>query len=93
VLGISWRLAEAKGGEVAQGVDAIVSSRLTRDQRAGSVAPDIDVRQLTLLARVIAHGIVAQVCNNATQTDASRFDVHQVCESACAQFRRWASAG
>jgi AcrR family transcriptional regulator len=92
VLGISWRLAEARGRRETRAVESIVSARLGRDQSEGRVASNIDAQQLTPLARVIAHGIVAQMSSATSDSGEYSIDAHEICESACAQFRSWVAA-
>lgn len=92
VLGISWRLVEARTQRETRAVDAIVAGRLSRDQREGRVAASVDAEQLTPLARVIAHGIVAQVSSATTESGTCAIDAHEICESACAQFASWVAA-
>jgi AcrR family transcriptional regulator len=92
VLGISWRLTEARGHKGTRAVDGIVQSRLGRDKLEGRVAPKVCVEQLTPLARVIAHGIVAQVSSATSDSGESSFEAREICESACAQFKSWVAA-
>ena len=91
VLGISSRLLEADSHRRTCEIDALVSKRLERDRQQGRLKPGVDAVQATRLARVMAHGIVAQVCHTATANGEVRLDALELCQSACDQWKQAAA--
>ncbi len=91
VLGISSRLLEAESHRRTREVDALVGKRLERDQTLGKVVVDVDAAQATRLARVIAHGIVAQACHTASASGDLQINALALCRAACDQLKRYGS--
>lgn len=88
VLGISSRLLEAESHRRTREVDAVVGKRLERDRQQGRVRQGTDPVQVTRLARVVVHGIVAQACHTATATGDVRLNALELCQSACDQLKQ-----
>src|SRR5690606_36309288 len=91
VLGISSRLLEADSHRRTCEIDALVSKRLERDRQQGRLKPGVDAVQATRLARVMAHGIVSQVCHTAAANGEVRLDALELCQSACDQWKQAAA--
>ena len=91
VLGINGRLLAAKSQQRTREVDALVARRLERDRASGRLTAPLDVMQFTRLARVMAHGIVAQACHTASSASDVQLNVHELCHSACEQVKKFAS--
>lgn len=89
VLGINGRLLQAESHRRTREVDALISKRLERDRAQGRLAPDVDAEKATSLARVMAHGIVAQACHTATR-EGLALDARELCRSACEQVAKFA---
>ena len=89
VLGISNRLLQAESHRRSREVDAWVSKRLERERAQGRLTPGADVMQLTRLARVMAHGIVAQACHTASVAGDAKLEVLELCQAACGQLQRY----
>lgn len=88
VLGISSRLLEAESHRRTREVDVMVSKRLERDRQQGRVSQTMDPVQVTRLARVMAHGIVAQACHTATASGDVQLNALELCQSACDQLKQ-----
>jgi hypothetical protein len=68
-----------------------VSKRLERDRLQGRLKQAVDAVQATRLARVMAHGIVAQACHTATASGEVRLDALELCQSASDQLKQAAA--
>jgi AcrR family transcriptional regulator len=90
VLGIHGRLLEAQSHQRTLEVDALVSKRLDRDRVRvqDRLRPSLEAAQVTRLARVMAHGIVAQACHSASTSAAAQLNTLELCRSACEQMKK-----
>lgn len=67
--------------------------RLERERRDGKLRPDLDLRRLSNLAWILAHGLLLFRANLLATRSRARFSLDALTDEACLTLRRAASAG